>query len=132
MNIIADTNVLVRAITGDHPEQSKAAEAALSGADLVALPLSALCELVWILSRGYDLPFDKVAEAVRRLVNTANVVADRPAVEAGLAFMAAGADFADGVIDYEGRWLGADVFVSFDQRAVRILKNLGKSALSLL
>ncbi len=27
----------------------------------------------------------------------------------------AGGDFADGVIAYEGQWLGADTFVSFDE-----------------
>jgi hypothetical protein len=29
----------------------------------------------------------------------------------------AGGDFADGVIAYEGKWLGAETFVSFDKKA---------------
>jgi predicted nucleic acid-binding protein len=37
MKITADTNVLVRALTEDHIEQSRAAQNALSKADLVAL-----------------------------------------------------------------------------------------------
>ncbi len=31
----------------------------------------------------------------------------------------AGGDFADGVIAYEGRWLGGETFVSFDRKAAR-------------
>jgi predicted nucleic-acid-binding protein len=46
MKITADTNVLVRALTEDHPEQSKAAQSALRNADIVALAIPMLCELV--------------------------------------------------------------------------------------
>src|SRR5580704_15918290 len=116
MKITADTNVLVRAITGDDEHQSKVAEAELANADVVALALPALCELVWVLSEGYKIPPAEIAEAIRRLMNGANVVANRPAVEAGLALLDAGGDFADGVIAYEGSWLGAETFVSFDQQ----------------
>jgi len=46
MKITADTNVLVRAITGDNARQSKVAQAELAKAEMVALALPALCELV--------------------------------------------------------------------------------------
>jgi predicted nucleic-acid-binding protein len=52
MKITADTNVLVRAVTGDNARQSKAAQTALKNADVVGLAIPALCELVWVLSRG--------------------------------------------------------------------------------
>ena len=52
MKITADTNVLVRAITGDNASQSKVAQAELAKAEMVALALPALCELVWVLSRA--------------------------------------------------------------------------------
>jgi predicted nucleic-acid-binding protein len=57
-----------------------------------------------------------------------NVVVNRPATEAGLAMLEAGGDFADGVIAYEGSWLGADTFISFDKKAVRLIEAQGKSA----
>jgi predicted nucleic-acid-binding protein len=57
-----------------------------------------------------------------------NVVVNRPATEAGLAMLEAGGDFADGVIAYEGRWLGADTLISFDKKAVRLIEAQGKSA----
>jgi predicted nucleic-acid-binding protein len=128
MKITADTNVLVRAITGDNASQSKAAQMALKNADAVALAIPALCELVWVLSQGYKIPSRDIAEAIRRLTNGANVVVNRPATEAGLALLDAGGDFADGVIAYEGNWLGADSFVSFDKKAVKLMEAQGRSA----
>ena len=35
---------------------------------------------------------------------------------------------ADGVIAYQPRWLGGDVFVSFDKKAVSILNANGQNA----
>lgn len=127
MKITADTNVLVRAITGDHPQQSKVAQRELAKADVVALALPALCELVWVLSQGYKIPAADIAEAIRRLINGANVVVNRPAADAGLAVLDAGGDFADGVIAYEGSWLGAEAFVSFDKKAVKLIEAKGEA-----
>jgi predicted nucleic-acid-binding protein len=126
MKITADTNVLVRALVEDDERQSRIAQAELAKADMVAIPLPVLCELVWVLSQGYRVPSLGIAEAIRRLANSANVAVNRPAMEAGLAQLDAGGDFADGVIAYEGRWLGAETFVSFDRKAVRLLTERGE------
>jgi predicted nucleic-acid-binding protein len=45
-----------------------------------------------------------------------------------LAVLEAGGDFADGVIAYEGAWLGGETFVSFDKKAVTLLTDQGHSA----
>ncbi|MEH2490779.1 type II toxin-antitoxin system VapC family toxin [Bradyrhizobium sp. AZCC 2230] len=121
MKITADTNVLVRVLVGDNAEQSKAAEALLKKADVVAISISALCELVWVLSRGYKTSAVNIAASIRHLINASNAVVDRPAAEAGLALLDAGGDFADGIIAHEGNWLGADTFVSFDKKAVKLI-----------
>jgi predicted nucleic-acid-binding protein len=127
MKITADTNVLVRAITGDDARLSKVAQAELARADVVALTLPVLCELVWVLSQGYKIPSAEIAEAIRRLINGMNVMVSRPAAEAGLAQLDAGGDFADGVIAHEGSWLGADTFISFDKTAVKLMEARGAS-----
>jgi predicted nucleic-acid-binding protein len=62
------------------------------------------------------------------LLDVGNVVVDRPAAEAGIAQLESGGDFADGAIAFEGRSLGADVFVSFDQDAVKLLQARGEAA----
>jgi predicted nucleic-acid-binding protein len=127
MKVTADTNVLARAFLEDHPEQSKAAQAALRRAEIVALPLTTLCELVWVL-RSYKVGLADIAATIQDLINSANVVVNRPAAEAGLTMLNAGGDFADGVIAYEGNWLGADTFFSFDRGAVKLLESRGRSA----
>jgi predicted nucleic-acid-binding protein len=126
MKITADTNLLVRAVAGDDERQARAAEAELAEAEVVALALPALCELVWVLSQGYKIPSREIAETIRRLLNSANVVANRPAAEAGLALLEAGGDFADGVIAHEGRWLGAETFVTFDRKAAKLMQEQGQ------
>jgi predicted nucleic-acid-binding protein len=128
VKIAVDTNVLVRALTKDDERQAATAEAELAAADEVAVTLSCLCELVWVLTVGYRVKPVDVMAAIRGLIGAANVIMNRPAAEAGLAMMDAGGDFADGVIAYEGRWLGADTFVSFDRKAVRILNKQGNAA----
>ncbi len=51
-----------------------------------------------------------------------------PAAEVGLAVLDAGGDFADGVIAYAGRWLGGEIFVSFDKEAVSLIAAQGQQA----
>ena len=97
-------------------------------AELVALALPALCELVWVLSQGYKIPSNEIAEAIQRLMTGANVVVNPPAAEPGLTLLDAGGDFADGVAAYEGNWLGADNFISFDKKAVKLMERQGTSA----
>lgn len=128
VRVTADTNVLIRALTGDDARQSEIAKAELAGASLVALPLGALCEVVWVLSRGYRIAPAQIAQTLRRLIDSANVAVNRPAAEAGLALLEAGGDFADGVIAYEGRWLGGEDFISFDRKAVELLQGQREAA----
>lgn len=127
MKVTADTNVLVRAIMGDDAAQSPVAQAELAKADLVAVTLPTLCELVWVLAQAYRIPTPKIAGAVRRLIDSASVATNRPGAEAGLAMLEAGGDFADGVIAFEGRWLGAETFLSFDREAAKLIKAQGGS-----
>jgi predicted nucleic-acid-binding protein len=128
MKITADTNVLLRDALHDDPRQARQAAAVLQRADLVTVPVSVLCEFVWVLRRGYKRPAPEIADAIRRLVRSSNVIMDRPSVEAGLAVLDAGGDFADGAIAHEGHWLGAEEFVSFDKEAVDLLKSKGVRA----
>jgi predicted nucleic-acid-binding protein len=128
MKIVADTNVLLRDALHDDPRQSPIAGKVLRSAELVAIPVAVLCEFVWVLRSAYKKPAAEVANSIRSLIDSWNVVTNRPAVEAGLAFLDEGEDFADGAIAYEGEWLGAEEFVSFDKQAVILLKAQGKRA----
>ncbi|EJF80768.1 hypothetical protein MCO_00106 [Bartonella sp. DB5-6] len=126
MKISVDTNVLARAVLQDDKKQGEVASKILREASLIAISLPCLCELVWILRRGAKLSKEDVSGMLRDLLATSNIVMNRPAVEAGLAILEAGGDFADGIISYEGNWLGGETFVSFDKLAIDLLKKNGQ------
>lgn len=128
MKITADTDVLLRALVADDAKQSQIAVDVLDSADMVAISMQSLCELSWVLQRQYEVSRTDIASAIRQLLDTRNVVANRPAIEAGLEILEAGGDFADGVIAYDGRWLGGETFVSFDKKAVQLLSEHGRTA----
>lgn len=132
MKVTADTNVLVRAATQDDSTQGPLARKLVTEAKLVAVTLPALCEFCWVLGSLYKFKAAEIAAAIRLLLVSDNVAMDRPAVEAGLALLDAGGDFADGVIAHAGQWLGADTFVSFDKNAIRLLKARGEPARALV
>lgn len=131
MRVAVDTNVLVRAVVRDDRAQAEIAAKWLRNSSLLVVALSALCEFVWVLRRVYGFKAAEVADTIRSLTSADNVETNRPAVEAGLAMLDAGGDFADGVIAYEGRWLGAETFVSFDKKAVEMLTEQGMAARAL-
>jgi predicted nucleic acid-binding protein len=59
-----DTNVIVRYLTGDHPEQSLQAKALIDRND-VFVCTTVLLETEWVLRSAYAYPPDQVAEALR-------------------------------------------------------------------
>jgi predicted nucleic-acid-binding protein len=128
MKITVDTNILVRAAVRDDEKQARMATKLLKEAELIAISLPCLCEFVWVLSRVYGFRQQDISAAIIALLNAGNVVANHSAVDAGLAVLNAGGDFADGLIDYEGSWLGGETFVSFDKKAVALLSKQGRTA----
>ncbi|WP_225766965.1 type II toxin-antitoxin system VapC family toxin [Inquilinus sp. Marseille-Q2685] len=131
MKIIADTNLLIRVATRDDPAQAALAEASLREAHSVAVTTVTLCEFAWVLTRTYKKPSSDVSRAIRQLLTISSVTVDRPAVDAGLAILETGGDFADGVIAFEGRRLGGEVFVTFDRKAAATIDSTGTTALLL-
>lgn len=125
MKVTADTNVLLRFLLNDDKKQAAEARNVLSKASVVAIALPSLCEVVWVLSQGYKLDTDSIAHALEVLIDSENIQVHRGAVDAGLAVMRAGGDFADGVITFEGAALGGSVFTSFDKKAITLLKKQG-------
>ncbi len=126
MKIVADTNLLVRLAVSDDPGHRRIAAHAVKEAEAVIVGNLALSEMVWVLRSRYHFSKGVMAMAIRNLCGVRNVVVDRAAVEAGLAAMESGADFADAAIAYEGTWLGGETFVSFDQKAVSALEKQGQ------
>lgn len=128
MKITVDTNVLVRAAVRDDERQARTAAKLLKEAELIAVSLPCLCEFVWVLRRVYNFAQQDISAALEALLNASNVAVNRPAADAGLAVLKEGGDFADGLIAYEGNWLGGETFVSFDKKAVSLVLKQGQQA----
>lgn len=125
MRATVGTNVLLRAFLDDHPTQSPAAQQMLNSVEFLAVTLPTLCEFAWVLRKGYKRTRHELSVALETIVGIPNISLDRQAVEAGLALVTAGGDFADGVIAYEGKRLGGDVFLTFDVEAAGLLGKAG-------
>jgi predicted nucleic-acid-binding protein len=128
VKLTVDTNVLVRAVVRDDEQQAETAAKLLQKAEVIAVSLPCLCEFVWVLRRVYNFGRQDISSALQALLDAGNVQANRAAADAGLAILNAGGDFADAVIAYEGKWLGGETFVSFDNKAVSLIANQGQPA----
>ena len=131
MNVVIDTNILLRYTVGDDVAQAAIAERIMETATEVVIPTHVFCEYVWVLRAGYKQPVETIAKAIRAIVATDRIVVNDDEVQAGLQMMDAGGDFADGVVAYVGSRMasGPAVFASFDKQAVRLLAGRGLSAL---
>ena len=120
MKIAVDTNVLVRYFTWDDEAQAEQAAAVIEKADEIFISSVVLCELVWVLTRSYRYRTDEILPLIEKLVGNRKVKVDRIVAQKGLALLAAGGDFADGVILAEMRRAGCEKLVTFDQRLARL------------
>ena len=125
MRITADTNLLVRYTMFDDPGQAEAARTVIDEAETVCVPVTALCEYVWVLRSGFRLKNSEIEQTLKILLGANNVLVDQFIVGKGLAMLEKGGDFADGVIAFEGQWLGGDEFVTFDRKAATLLPQIG-------
>ena len=82
-----------------------------------------------VLVRAVMRDDERQARTAAKLLKEAELIAvNRPAADAGLAVLNEGGDFADGLIAYEGNWLGGETFVSFDKKAVSLIVKQGQQA----
>jgi len=120
-----DTNVLVRYLTQDHPEQASKAsrliETRCTKDEPGFISLIVLCELVWVLRGAYGYEKRLVTEVLERIMETRElkVEAEQTARSALSAFRRGPADFADYVIIFSNRAQGSETTYSFDQRLAR-------------
>jgi predicted nucleic-acid-binding protein len=91
----------------------------LDEATLVVTSLASLCKFVLVLFGSYGIERLEISHALKALISATNVEVNRPTVEAGIAQLETGGDFADAVIAYEGKWLDGYTFISFDKKQFR-------------
>ena len=120
-----DTNVLVRYVMQDDPRQSPRATRlieSLSPDEPGFVPVVALVELVWVLSGSYGLDRTQVATVLDTLLRSKELVLDRAALvtQALNRYSAAGADFADALIERIAAAAGCSATMSFDAGALKV------------
>ena len=115
-----DTNVLVRLIARDDPEQTQAAEAFVARGAWVSHLV--LAETVWVLESAYSFQSRAIADAVDMLLHHAHIVVqDSDVAEAALArFRTRGPDFSDCLILEIARRNGHLPFGTFDRALGRM------------
>ena len=68
MSVFVDTNVLIRHLTGDPPEQAVRATLYLAAPEELLLADLLLAEVVYVLESFYELERPRVAELARAMV----------------------------------------------------------------
>ncbi len=118
-----DTNVLVRYIVRDDLRQTAAAtrliESRCQAHDPGNVTLVVLCELVWVLDRGYGYERPAIAGVLRRMLSADDLQVERSdlAWQALSLYEKEKADFSDFVIGLSNREMKAETTYTFDRRA---------------
>jgi predicted nucleic-acid-binding protein len=121
-----DTNILLRIFVRDDAQQAKSADAFLARHCTAREPgfvnHIVLCELTWTLEKYYRLSRAEIAEAVDRVLDSADLkVQDRDVVTRALAvFRASKAQFADALIGEINGANGCENTATFDQTAAKL------------
>ena len=117
-----DTNVLVRFLVGDNPDQEARAASFLARAsadgERLFVPQIVVCELVWVLSYAYGKSRSEIAPGLEALLRARQLTFEEPdQIRAALERFAAGdGDFADWLIWERSGAAGCDHVVTFDSR----------------
>ena len=122
MSAFVDTNVLIRHLAGDPPEQAAWATRLLSRAEVLLLPDVVVAEVVDVLESFYEVPRPRVAELVRAIIAFPVVgVADEPILLRALeVYEVHRLDFAHAYLVAQAETSGVNALVSFDSTLERI------------
>ena len=118
--VFCDTNVLIRILTGDPPDQAESAaralDAAAAGGFTVIVPDLVVAEVAYVLASS-GIPADEAAGLIERLLALKGVeVADERLLRDALTLWSGGRlDFADAYLAALGRRIRDAGVLSFDR-----------------
>ncbi len=123
--IALDTNVLVRYLVDDDPQQAEAARVLLAG--LTAERPGFVCrevavELVWVLQRACGFSRDRIAAVLDELIGTEELEFEAvdDVARAAFSFRRGSAGFSDLMIAAAAKRRGANPLYTFDRRAAQL------------
>jgi predicted nucleic-acid-binding protein len=119
-----DSNVLIRFLTRDDPAQARVARHLITDRCARDNPgfvdHVVLCEVVWVLQRGYRYHGAQIAQLIEMLLSTAKLlVENEDLVHLAVSEFRAGADFSDDLISRANQRYGCEYTVTFGQSAAR-------------
>jgi predicted nucleic-acid-binding protein len=126
-----DTNILVRFLVGDDPDQASRATSLFARAttegERLFVAQIVVCELVWVLGYAYDKSRSEIASGLETLLRARQLLfEDVDQIQAALERFAAGeGDLADWLIWERSRANGAERVVTFDGRLLRSREFVG-------
>jgi predicted nucleic acid-binding protein len=117
-----DTNILVRHLTGDPPDQAARATRYLAGADDLLLADLILAEVAHVLESYYEVPRRGVAQALRAIIAfpSIRVVDGSFLLRAIEVYEVHRLDFADAYLVASAESTGVGVVASFDRSIDRV------------
>lgn len=122
MTAFVDTNILVRHLTGDPPDQAARASAYLASEPELLLTDLVAAETVYVLESFYKAPRDEIAEAMRSIVAFRSMVSVDPALllRAIEVYETATIDFAEAYLVACAESTGVGGVASFDRSVDRV------------
>ena len=124
--IAVDTNILVGYITNDDKEQALLATTLLDSyigkEKSIFINNIVLCELVWVLVRGYKYQKEDIIKTLKLLLSSVEFEFENHelAFLAVIEYEKAEADFSDILIGLLNNYRNCSVTYSFDQKALKL------------
>lgn len=117
-----DTNVLIRHLTQDDPDQAARASALIDTHCSIKEPgyinRIVICEVIWVLERAYRYQRSVIASCLEALLRTADLrIENEKAAWIALARYQEGYDFADALIAETNTMAGVSDTHTFDEKA---------------
>lgn len=121
-----DTNILLRLIVADDPKQAVLARRCIqehcSPGEAGYVSHIVLVELVWTLAKGYGFKREQIADALVRILETAqlDVESSNDVAAAAKDYRTGPADFADCLMARSNVGAGCEYTVTFDRKAAKL------------
>ncbi|KUM26643.1 twitching motility protein PilT [Mesorhizobium loti] len=118
-----DTNLVVRYLTNDHPEQSPRARRLIDGQP-VFVAVTVLLEAEWVLRSAYGYNLTEIVRVLRAFGGLPTVeMEDAAIVSSALDLAETGMDFADAL--HLGKSAHCAGFATFDRKLVKAARAAG-------
>jgi predicted nucleic-acid-binding protein len=128
--LAVDTNIVVRYLTADDPDQSVRARELVNSADIF-VSSTVLLETEWVLRSTYRFSAVQIVDSLRSFAGLRQVTLEAPnTVATALDWMAAGMDFADAL--HLAAAEQCEAFVTFDLQLGRLARRVGGASVHVL